>query len=314
MDETKNGFLPVVGRRALVGLLTVLGVATVIFALVRLLPGDPAETMLARAGAGPAAVAALRGELGLDRPLPIQYVDWLGRAARGDLGRSLLNNRPVRELIAEQWRATAILAAVAFVIATLLGVALGAVSAAYPGRWADRLASVVSVGGVAVPVYWSGLLLIWLLSVGFGWLPPPSGTPASALLPGLVLGYAAAGPIARLTRARLQEVLDQPYIMAARARGVPQRRVMWRHAARNAAGPIIIVAALQLGFLLGGAVVTETVFNRPGLGRLLVDGILWRDLPLVQGVALVLALTYVLVNLVADLLASALDPRTGWRG
>ncbi len=133
------------------------------------------------------------------------------------------------------------------------------------------------------------------------------------LLPGLVLGYAAAGPIARLTRDRLQEMLAQPYIIAARARGIGEKRVMWRHAARNAAGPVITIAALQLGFLLGGAVVTESVFNRPGLGRLLVDGILWRDLPLVQGVALVLALTYVLINLGADFCAMLLDPRSGWR-
>jgi ABC-type dipeptide/oligopeptide/nickel transport system permease component len=168
----------------------------------------------------------------------------------------------------------------------------------------------VAVGGVAVPVYWSGLLLIWLLSVGLGWLPPATGSPASALLPGLVLGYAAAGPIARLTRARLQEILRQPYITAARARGLPARRVLWRHAARVAAGPVLTVAALQLGFLLGGAVVTESVFNRPGLGRLLVDGILWRDLPLVQGVALVLAVTYVVVNILADLVSGHSSHRT----
>lgn len=313
MNEPPIGFLPALRRRLVVALLTVLGVATVVFALVRLLPGDPAETMLARAGAGPAQVTALRAELGLDRPLAAQYVEWLGRTARGDLGRSLLNNRPVRELIAEQWRATALLAGFAFAVATFLGVALGALSAAHPGRWPDRLASVVAVGGVAIPVYWSGLLLIWLLSVGLGWLPPAAGSVASVLLPGLVLGYAAAGPIARLTRARLQEILEQPYITAARARGLSERRVMWRHAARNAAGPVITIAALQLGFLLGGAVVTESVFNRPGLGRLLVDGILWRDLPLVQGVALVLALTYVLINLGADLLDAVLDPRAGWR-
>ncbi|MGE5603188.1 MAG: ABC transporter permease [Nitrososphaerales archaeon] len=313
MNEPSTGLLPVLRRRLLVAVLTVFGVATVVFALVRLLPGDPAETMLARAGAGPEAVAALRSELGLDRPLLVQYADWLGHAARGDLGRSLLNNRPVGEMIAEQWRSTAILAGVAFVFAVLLGVGLGVTSAAYPRRWPDRVASVVAVGGVAVPVYWSGLLLIWLLSVRLGWLPPATGTPASALLPGFVLGYAAAGPIARMTRASLQEILGQPYITAALAKGLSQRQLMWRHAARSAAGPVLTIAALQLGFLLGGAVVTESVFNRPGLGRLLVDGILWRDLPLVQGVALVLAVTYVILNLGVDLLVSILDPRVGWR-
>ncbi len=312
MNEPSIGLLPVLRRRLIVAVLTVLGVATVVFALVRLLPGDPAETMLARAGAGPEAVAALRSELGLDRPLLVQYVDWLGHAVRGDLGRSLLNNRPVSELIAEQWRSTAILAAVAFVFAALLGVSLGTISAAYPQRWPDRVASVLAVGGVAVPIYWSGLLLIWLLSVKLAWLPPATGTPASALLPGLVLGYAAAGPIARMTRVSLQEILRQPYITAALAKGLSQRQLMSRHAARSAAGPVLTIAALQLGFLLGGAVVTESVFNRPGLGRLLVDGILWRDLPLVQGVALVLAVIYVVLNLGVDLLVSFLDPRVGW--
>lgn len=309
MNETS--LLAALRRRLLVAFLTVLGVGTVVFALVRLLPGDPAETMLARAGAGPAAIAALRVELGLDRPLLVQYGDWLGHAARGDLGRSLLNNRPVAELIGEQWRSTAILAAVAFAWAALLGVALGVLSAAYPHRWPDRLATVLAVGGVAVPVYWSGLLLIWLLSVKLSWLPPPTGAPSSALLPGLVLGYAAAGPIARLTRAGLLEILSQPYITAAYAKGLNARQVLWRHAARNAAGPVLTIAGLQLGFLLGGAVVTESVFNRPGLGRLLVDAILWRDLPLVQGVALVLALTYVGINFLVDLLAAVVDPRTG---
>lgn len=299
-------------RRLIVALLTLLGVATVVFLLVRLLPGDPAETMLARAGAGPAAVAALRAELGLDRPLLRQYGDWLGRVARGDLGRSLLNNRPVRELIAEQWRSTAILAAVAFGWALLTGIPLGIVAARYRGRWPDRFATTFAVLGVAIPIFWSGLLLIYGLSNWLGWLPPPAGTPASALLPGIALGFAAAGPIARVTRATLLDVLAQPYITAARARGLRWRAVLWRHAARNAAVPVLTVAGLQLGFLLGGAVVTESVFNRPGLGRLLVDGILWRDLPLVQGAALALALTYVLINLLVDLLAGWLDPRHGW--
>ena len=312
MTDSAPTFLPMLRRRLVVALLTLIGVATVVFAMVRLLPGDPAETMLARAGAGPEAVAALRAELGLDRPVVTQYAEWLGRVARGDLGRSLLNNRPVRELIAEQWRATAILALIAFIWAVVVGVPLGVIAARYHRRWPDRFATTIAVVGVAVPIYWSGLLLIYLLSYGLGWLPPPAGTPASALLPGMVLGFAAAGPIARVTRASLLDVLAQPYITAARARGLAWRAVLLRHAARNAAVPVVTVAGLQLGFLLGGAVVTESVFNRPGLGRLLVDGILWRDLPLVQGVALVLAATYVVINLVVDLLAGWLDPRQGW--
>jgi ABC-type dipeptide/oligopeptide/nickel transport system permease component len=313
MTESAPGLLLMLRRRLVVAILTLLGVATVVFAMVRLLPGDPAETMLARAGAGPEAVAGLRAELGLDRPIPAQYVEWLGQVARGNLGRSLLNNRPVSELIAEQWRSTAILALVAFAWAILTGVPLGVIAARHHGRWPDRFATTFAVIGVAVPVFWSGLLLIYLLSYGLGWLPPPAGTPASALLPGAVLGFAAAGPIARVTRASLLDVLAQPYITAARARGLTWRAVLLRHAARNAAVPVLTVAGLQLGFLLGGAVVTESVFNRPGLGRLLVDGILWRDLPLVQGVALALAATYVIINLLVDLLSGWLDPRQGWR-
>lgn len=313
MNDGPSSFFVVLRRRLLVAALTLLGVATIVFALVRLLPGDPAETMLARAGAGPEAVAALRGELGLDRPLPEQYLSWLAAAARGDLGRSLLSDRPVMELIGEQWRSTVILALVAFAWALVLGVGLGSIGAAYQLRWPDRIATTLAVGGVAVPVFWSGLLLIWFLSIVLGWLPPPTGSPASALLPGLVLGYATAGPIARLTRASLVDILSQPYITAARAKGLTTRQVLWRHAARNAAIAVLTIAALQLGFLLGGAVVTETVFNRPGLGRLLVDAILWRDLPLVQGVTLVIATVYVLINLIVDLFAGWLDPRVGWR-
>ncbi len=233
MNDPAPSLLAALRQRLTVALLTILGVGTVVFALVRLLPGDPAETMLARAGAGPQAVAALRAELGLNRPLAVQYVDWLGHAARGDLGRSLLNNRPVADLIAEQWRSTAILAGVAFAWAVLLGVTLGVIGARRPGSWLDRLATVLAVGGVAVPVYWSGLLLIWLLSVGLGWLPAPTGAPASALLPGLVLGYAAAGPIARLTRAGLLDVLRQPYIAAAYAKGLTEGQVLWRRNRRS---------------------------------------------------------------------------------
>lgn len=300
-------------RRLLTASLTLLGVATAAFAMIHLLPGDPAETMLARAGASPEAVAALRATLGLDRPLPVQYAGWLMDLARGQLGASLLNGRPVAALIAEQFPHTLTLAAAAFSWALLLGMALGVVGARWPGSWADRLATLAAVGGVAVPVFWSGLLLIWLFSVRLGWLPPAGAQGARAIvMPALVLGYTSAGPVARLTRASLLEVLAQPYITAARAKGLSQPQVLLRHAAANAAIPVLTIAGLQLGFLLGGTVVTETVFSRPGLGRLLVDAILWRDLPVVQGVTLTIAGAYVLVNLAVDLLAGWLNPARGW--
>lgn len=300
-------------RRLLTGALTLLGVATIVFALIHLLPGDPAETMLARSGARPEAVAALRAEIGLDRPLIVQYARWLGAVARGNLGRSLFYNRPVAQLIAEQFRSTLELALAAFAIAIGLGIPLGVIAALRRDTWADRAAMTTAVAGVAVPVFWSGLLLIWLFSVRLRWLPPAgAGSWQALVMPALVLGFATAGPMARLTRATLLDVLGQPYITVARAKGLSEQGVLLRHAARNALLPLLTIAGMQLGFLLAGAVVTETLFARPGLGRLLVDAILWRDLPVIQGVALVIAGIYVLVNLVVDLSAGWIDPQVGW--
>ncbi len=312
-SEITSSFPTYLRRRLLTSSLTLLGVVTIVFALVHLLPGDPAETMLARAGAGPEAVASLRVELGLDRPLPAQYLAWLAGLARGDLGQSLFNGRPVAALIAEQFPHTAALALAAFAWAVMLGLVLGGASAYRPGTWLDRIAMALAVGGVAVPVFWSGLLLIWLFSVRLGWLPPAGADDWRGLvMPTMVLGYASAGSIARLTRASLGEILRQPYITTAHAKGLTRRQVLLRHAARNAAIPVLTVAGLQLGFLLGGTVVTETLFSRPGLGKLLVDAIVWRDLPVVQGVALVVAGIYVVVNLLVDVAAGWLNPRVGW--
>jgi peptide/nickel transport system permease protein len=300
-------------RRLFTGALTLLGVATIVFALIHLLPGDPAETMLARSGARPEAVAALRAEIGLDRPLIVQYARWLGAVAQGNLGRSLFYNRPVIQLIEEQFRSTLELALAAFAIAIGVGIPLGVIAALRRDTWADRAAMTTAVAGVAVPVFWSGLLLIWLFSVRLRWLPPAgAGSWQALVMPALVLGFATAGPMARLTRATLLDVLGQPYITVARAKGLSERGVLLRHAARNALLPLLTIAGVQLGFLLAGAVVTETLFARPGLGRLLVDAILWRDLPVIQGVALVIAGFYVLVNLLVDLSAGWIDPRVGW--
>lgn len=302
------------GRRSLGAALTLLGIATLVFALVHLLPGDPAEVMLARSGASPQAVAELRAELGLNRPLPAQYLQWLGSLLRGNLGRSLFIGRPVSDLIREQFPYTGQLALAAFAWALLLGLPLGIVSARWPHGWTDRLAMAVAIGGVAVPVFWSGLLLIWLFSVRLGMLPPAGAEGwRSLVMPALVLGYTSAGPIARLTRVTLLQVLDRPYIVAARAKGLSERQLLYRHAARNAIIPLLTVSGLQLSFLMGGTVVTETVFGRPGLGQLLVTAILWRDLPLVQGVALVIAGTYVLVNALVDVAAAWLNPQVGWQ-
>jgi len=301
-------------RRLLAAALTLLGVATVVFALVHLLPGDPAETMLARSGASPEAVARLRVGLGLDRPLLQQYVTWLNAVIHGDLGRSLFNDQPVAKLVAEQFPYTLQLALTAFGLALLWGLVLGLIAVRWPYGWIDRLAMMLAIGGATVPVFWSGLVLIWLFSVKLGWLPPAGAESWRGLvMPALVLGYASAGPIARITRATLLEVLSQPYITTARAKGLSARRVLYRHAARNALIPLLTLSGLQLSFLISGTVVTETLFNRPGLGLLLVNAILWQDLPVVQGVALVIAGFYVLVNLGVDLAAGWLNPQVGWQ-
>jgi ABC-type dipeptide/oligopeptide/nickel transport system permease component len=301
-------------RRLIVAALTLLGIATMVFLLVRLLPGDPAETMLARSGASPQAVAALRSELGLDRPLPLQYAGWLSELLQGNLGRSLYYNRPVTQLIGEQFAYTLRLALAALAWAWLAGPALGIAAAYWAGCWPDRLATLLAVLGATVPVFWSGLLLIWLFSVRLGWLPATgAGSWQALLMPSLVLGFATAGPLARIARVTLLEVLAQPYVVAARAKGLTRRQVLLRHALRNALVPLVTVSGLQLSFLLGGTVITETVFNRPGIGRLLVDAILNRDLPVVQGVALLTAGFYVILNLLVDLAAGWLSPQAGWQ-
>jgi ABC-type dipeptide/oligopeptide/nickel transport system permease component len=305
--------LTYLGRRLLTGALTLLGVATLVFGLIHLLPGDPAETMLAQSGAPPEAVIALRAEIGLDRPLIVQYGRWLASLAQGNLGRSLFYNRPVAHLILDQLPSTLELALAAFMVALGLGVPLGVIAALRHDSWVDRLAMTTAVVGVAVPVFWSGLVLIWIFSVWLGWLPPAGAESWRALvMPALVLGFATAGPLARLTRATLLDVLAQPYISVARAKGLAERAVLMRHAARNALIPLLTIAGVQLGFLLAGTVVTETLFGRPGLGRLLVDAILWRDLPVIQGVALLIAGIYVLANLAVDLAAGWINPQVGW--
>jgi ABC-type dipeptide/oligopeptide/nickel transport system permease component len=198
-------------------------------------------------------------------------------------------------------------------VALALGVPLGVIAALRRSSWIDRLAMGAAVAGVAVPVFWSGLVLIWIFSVWLGWLPPAGAESWQALvMPALVLGFATAGPLARLTRATLVDILAQPYIMVARAKGLTARAVLFRHAARNALIPLLTIAGVQLGFLLAGTVVTETLFGRPGLGRLLVDAIMWRDLPVIQGVALVIAGIYVLANLVVDVAAGWINPQVGW--
>lgn len=294
--------------RRLLGAVPVLwGVVTLVFVVMRVLPGDPALLMLSEAGASAETVAELRAELNLDEPLLVQYGRYLQDLLQGDLGRSLFTGRRVTTTIAEQLPSTVELAVAAMSLAVVLGTALGVLAAVKNGTWLDTVATAISVVGVSVPIFWSGLLLIWLLSLRLDLLPATG--PDQLLMPTLVLGFASAGSIARLVRGSLLEVLSQDYVNTARAKGVRERAVILRHALKAAFIPVITLIGLQFGFLLGGTVVTETVFSRPGIGRLMVSAILWKDLPLVQGIALLVALSYTLLNMVVDLLYAYLDPR-----
>ncbi len=306
-------------RRLLQLPLVLLGISLVVFLILALLPGDPALAILGPY-ATPESLAALRGELGLDEPLWRRFVLWLGRVLQGDLGRSVSLERPVVDEIGERLGPSLLLAGTALVLAVALGLAAGLAAAVREGRWPDRLITLLVLLGLSTPQFWLGLLLILAFAVHLGWLPVsgmlPVFGPAGALevarhlvLPAASLAVVVAGVLARLTRAAMLEELSQDYVRMARARGLPERAVILRHALRNALPRLVPVIGLQTGFLLGGAVYIETVFQWPGLGRMLVDAILSRDLLLVQGGVLVMASAYVLVNLAADVVQHVLDPR-----
>jgi len=296
-------------RRLLEVPLLLLGAATVVFFLIHLIPGDPAAAMLGE-GAAPADVAGLRKDLGLDRPLLGQYVSWLSGAVRGDLGSSILTKRKVTREILAAVPATAELAFAAFLGALLVAVPTGVASALARGKPLDGFLRAVSLLGVSTPNYVSGPLLVLVFSIGLGLLPVSGRDGRGALLlPAATLAFALAALLSRMVRACLAEEMDRPYVAAAIARGERPLRAILRHAGRNALPPVLVVAGLQFGSLLTGAVVTETIFSWPGVGRLLVQSIQRRDYPLVQGCVLFIAVTFILVNASVDALAAALDPR-----
>jgi peptide/nickel transport system permease protein len=296
-----------------------LGVSVIIFMVLHLSPGDPAEIMLG-SQATQADLDRLRAELGLTEPLYVQYVHWLGLVARGDLGRSIWMKRPVFGEVLGRFKATLILTGAALVLSTAGGLALGIASAVRPNSPLDRLSAVASLFGASMPVFWLGIVLMVIFALWLGWLPasgmfaPYGGGDLRDLLvhlalPAVTLAAASVTIIARLTRSTMLETLGQDYIRTARAKGVVERAVVLRHGLKNALIPIVTVVGVQAGYLLGGAVLTETVFAWPGVGTLMVQGILARDFPLVQGCVLVVALSFVLINLVVDLLYAWLDPR-----
>jgi ABC-type dipeptide/oligopeptide/nickel transport system permease component len=297
------------GRRLLVTLPTLWLVTLVVFSMVRLLPGDPAET-IAGLQATPEVVAGLRAELGLDRSVAVQYWRFLEGLTRLDLGRSTMSRAPVVQELRPRLPVSLTLALASMGIAVVVGVLLGVVAALRRRTWVDYLAMSVSVAGLSTPTFVLGLLLILVLSVQWRLLP---ATGAASwwhyILPALTLGLPAAAVVARMARSSLLEVLRQDFVRTAWAKGLSGRAVVARHALRNALIPVITISGLQFGQLMGGAVVVESVFGLPGLGKLLVDRVLGRDYPVIQGVVLVAACGFVLTNLVVDLVYSVVDPR-----
>ena len=288
------------------------GVTLLVFAMTWLTPGDPVVALLGETAQGISAEGRddLRRQLGLDRPWPVQYVEYVTGLLQGDLGTSIRSRRPVFDEVLDRLPATAELALAGLAIAVVVGVSLGVAAAVRKRTWVDALAIAVALVGVSVPVFWSGFLLMLVFALELGWLPASGrGTWQHLLLPALTVGISSAAFIARITRGAVLETLGQDYVRTARAKGVAARRVVVHHALRNALLPIVTVVGLQLGSLLGGAVLTETVFAWPGVGRMLVDAILARDLPLVQGSVLVVSLLFILVNLTVDLSYAAINPK-----
>jgi ABC-type dipeptide/oligopeptide/nickel transport system permease component len=296
-------------RRLVLTIPVLLGVATLVFSLIHLIPGDPAQAMLGEA-APQSDVEELRRQLGLDRPLVQQYAAFLGGLVKGDLGISLRTGLPVTEQIVERMPATFELAAAAMLVAILFSMPLGIAAAVRRGTAVDHAAMTISLAGVSVPNFWLGPLLAIVFAVELGWLPVSGrGTWGHLVLPAVSLGAALAAILARMTRATMLEELREPYVQAARARGASKPRAVLRHAFRNSLIPVVTLIGLQFGAVLTGAVITETIFAWPGIGRLLIQSIGFRDYPLVQGCILLIAVTYVAVNLVTDMLYGVLDPR-----
>jgi peptide/nickel transport system permease protein len=316
-------------RRLLFILPVVVGVSTVVFLVLQFIPGDPAQMILGDF-ATRQAVEALREELGLDQPLYVQYGRFLANLVTGDLGHSVAQRQPVLDLIMRRLPATIELAVAAMLVAIVLGISVGVLAAVNQNTFIDYLATTASLIGVSIPVFYLGLLLILTFSLNLGWLPVSGRGPAftSSLaqllqgntapmlttlshlaLPALALGLTFSALIARMTRATMLEVLQQDFIRTAKAKGLSQRLVLYKHALRNASIPILTVFGLQFSALLGGSVLTETVFAWPGVGRMAVDAIFTRDFPLVQGTVLIVALVFVFVNLLVDLAYGLLDPR-----
>ena len=296
-------------RRLILTIPVLLGVATLVFSLIHLVPGDPVQMMLGESAA-PEEVAQLRSRLGLDRPMLVQYGSFLRGVAAADLGQSLRTNQPVTSVIEERLPATFELALASMLVAIVVALPLGIVAAARAGTAVDHGATTLALIGISMPNFWFGPLLAIVFSVSLGWLPVSGrGSLAHIVLPAITLGAPLAATLARMTRASVLEELREPYVLAARARGLSRARAIVTHAFRNGLIPIVTVLGLQFGSVLTGAVITETIFAWPGVGRLLVQSISARDYPAVQGCILLIAVSYMSMNLLIDVLYGWLDPR-----
>jgi ABC-type dipeptide/oligopeptide/nickel transport system permease component len=296
-------------RRILMTVPVLLGVATLVFSLIHLVPGDPAQAMLGES-ASASDVADLRARLGLNRPLLVQYGEFLKGLAHGDFGTSFRYNTPVRREISQRLSNTAVLAVAAMAVAVAIALPLGILGAIFRGGAIDQVAMTISLAGISMPNFWLGPLLAILFAIRLGWLPVSgSGSWLNLVLPAATLGAALAAILARMTRASLIDELRELYVLAARARGISNARAVISHALRNSLIPVVTIIGLQFGSVLTGTIITETIFAWPGVGRLLIQAISFRDYPLVQGCILLISVTYVAMNLLVDLMYGWLDPR-----
>lgn len=297
-------------QRILAAVLVILGVITITFVLMYMLPGDPAASMLARSGASGEQIAQLRAEMGLDRPLYSQYFYYIADMLSGDLGTSLASDRPVAVMLLEVLPKTLILVFVALLIAVPVGTLMGVTAAVQQNTWVDRLLVGISALGVSIPSFFLALIMILLFSVTLRWLPASGqGGLEHLILPTLVLAFGAFGTVVRTARTSMIDVLKQDYIRTARAKGKSERAILYGHALPNALVPVVTMIGLQFGWLVSGSFIVETVFSRQGLGSMMINAILDKDLPLVQGAVLCTAILYVTLNLLVDLTYGLIDPR-----
>ena len=297
-------------RRLLLTIPVLFAIVTLVFAIRPLVPGDPVEIMFFGQSANQEVIANIRAQLGLDKSIPEQYLLYVSNVLRGDLGTSITTRQPVIEEITNRYPATLQLAIGAFLVSAIVGLGSGILAAVYKDSPIDTIAMIVATTGISMPAFWFGLLAIYLFSVNLGWFSViPDGSLKSLILPAVTLGLIASSIVARLVRSAMLEVLGQEYVQTARAKGLAESRVVMHHALRNAAIPVVTIVGLQFGGLLTGAFIIEAVFAWHGIGELAVQAFAKRDFPMIQGITLVVATTYVLVNLVVDIIYAALDPR-----